>query len=396
MHEASRTAGGRCLYVKHQVEKEPDGRWVAKAHLRYGKRFADSPREVYFRSTLGPLDPDNSDFLLPLSLIPAMVRGEELQIEGRISTRLRQNIPRLQDVLGVFAPSFSHVANRVAVNAEGDEQRTYADGRGVACFFSGGVDSMYTALQHRQELSALVFIHGIDIDLDNPAHEGVIQGVRRAAEAIGLPLVEVETNAKTFGDRSLHWEFYSGSVLASTALLLQPYFHKFYIAGSRSIAMLFALGTHPLLDPLWGTEGLEIENDALSERWEKLEYLSRSVVAQNHLRVCYENRDGAYNCGECTKCLWVMAILSAYGVLSRFKTFDKPLDLDKVGKLSFGSPITRLPAEQVAKALAKRDVDPEVLQAILRAIRRWNPRFGEDEGGRLGGWFAEAWPIARG
>jgi len=37
--------------------------------------------------------------------------------------------------------------------------------RGVGCFFSGGVDSFYTLLKHRREITDLVVVHGFDLPL---------------------------------------------------------------------------------------------------------------------------------------------------------------------------------------------------------------------------------------
>ncbi len=38
---------------------------------------------------------------------------------------------------------------------------------GIACFFSGGVDSFYTLLKHREEITHIIFVHGFDIALED-------------------------------------------------------------------------------------------------------------------------------------------------------------------------------------------------------------------------------------
>jgi hypothetical protein len=326
-------------------------------------------------------------------LAPAIVRGEDVEIDARISKRLLGNLPQTQRIYSVFAPSFGHEPHQIGVTAREEGTSEYRDNAGAAAFFTGGVDSLYTVLTHREELSALIFLHGLDIQTDSGAFEKVSQGVRRAAEALGLPLIEVETNAKTFADRFVHWDLYSGAPLVATALLLQNHFRKFYIAGGRSIARLFANGSHPLLDPLWGTESVDFVHDAYAERLEKLEYLAHSEVAQKYLRVCFYNRGDAYNCCECLKCLWVMSTLKAYGVLDRFQTFEKPLDLDRLAHLDLQDPNLRMVAETNARTFAKKGVDPDLLAALQTMIRAWNPDFGQ-EGDDLGKWFANAWPGA--
>ena len=61
--------------------------------------------------------------------------------------------------------------------------------------------------------------------------------------------------------------------------------------------------------------------------------ISEFDKALQSLRVCYENRDGAYNCGQCGKCLSTMISLQAVDALDRCTTFNTGLDIKRVSQL---------------------------------------------------------------
>ena len=53
---------------------------------------------------------------------------------------------------------------RVAVDAE-VRNEPVDRASGVACFFSGGLDSFHTHLKHREEVTHIIFVYGFDIAL---------------------------------------------------------------------------------------------------------------------------------------------------------------------------------------------------------------------------------------
>jgi len=66
----------------------------------------------------------------------------------------------------------------------------------VGCFFTGGVDSFFTYLRHRNEVTDLIFVHGYDVDLDDLPRRAEISAMGRAIEqATGVRFIELETNA---------------------------------------------------------------------------------------------------------------------------------------------------------------------------------------------------------
>src|SRR6266487_5929848 len=242
--------------------------------------------DVGYRVTHSPVS-DGADTFLAAMLWPAMRVGGPLKIDGRVSARLLRAIPTIQDILSCWCPEL----RKIVVQSEVKHAPEIRNGRGVACFFSGGVDSFYTYFKHRDEITHLIFVHGFDFLLqDEVLRTTVVTAIRKAAAELGKPLVEVETNFRACTDYYADWGYYFGGALASVVLLLAPQFKKVYIPSSHSYSHLQPWGSHPLLDPLWSTDEIEIVHDGCeSPRANKVAYIAQSDIALRCLRVCWEN-----------------------------------------------------------------------------------------------------------
>lgn len=276
-----------------------------------------------------------ADPLLAAGLLPAMRLGLPLELPGPVSSRLLAQASTIQDIILTWDRAMRRDDpwyHRIEVRAEARtpaeaEAAALPPGRGAACFFTGGVDSFHSAIAHRHELDALVYVHGFDVAIDDLAlRDRVVDGVRKAAALLGLPLVEVATDVRVVGDgNGVGWEDYHGSALASVALLLAPEFSRFYLPATTTYALLYPLGSHPLLDPLWSTEHVEIVHDgADTTRLEKIAAIATEEAAQGYLRVCWENRGGAYNCGRCEKCVRTGVAIRIVGAEGRFRSLPPP------------------------------------------------------------------------
>jgi hypothetical protein len=187
------------------------------------------------------------------------------------------------------------------------------------------------------------------------------------ARAVNLELVEVETNLREYSDRYVGWDDYHGAALAAVAHVLAPDFGRIYVPSTYGYAFLFPYGSHPGLDPLWGTDALALVHDGCeANRFEKIRALTRWDLALGNLRVCWQLAEGSHNCCRCRKCVWTMAFLRACGVLEQARSFGQSLDLDLLGRY----PPTR--ADESARFLSAlatvegRGTDPD-LAACLRA-----------------------------
>jgi lipid II:glycine glycyltransferase (peptidoglycan interpeptide bridge formation enzyme) len=299
------------------------------------------------------------DFLLPLTLLPAMITDSRLKLPGRVSSQLLSTLPKVQDMFHLWGTrnwgaKFQHVP--VDVDAQSKNAKPAS---GTACFFSGGVDSFYTLLKNTDKVTHLIFVHGFDITLANRALRAqASRAAREVAKELGKSLIEVETNLRSFSDSLVNWDHYHGSALASVGLLFQHLFREVLIPASATYAELYALGSHPLLDPLWSTDLTRFEHDGCeASRVDKSAYISNSETAMRWLRVCWANPRIAYNCGRCEKCRWTMWNLHAAGALGRCRTLPKTLDPD---------------VNSTANDLEPRT--PKIPSGTARLVQRWEQR----------------------
>jgi hypothetical protein len=322
-------------------------------------------QEIWFHAAGVQLTQSANPFLA-LNLLAAMATNQTLVVDGPVSPRLLQNVKHIEEIFHCWARRFQ------ILPVVGDSVISREEPQNVACFFSGGIDSWYTLLKHQREITHLILVHGFDFNLrDEELRAQVGKALRRAAAQMGKQIVEVTTNLRELAFRYDDWTFYHGPALASVALLLSPNFRKIYIASSHDYSSLFPWGSHPVLDHLWSTETTELVHDGCeATRVAKARQVAASEFALSSLRVCWENRDGAYNCGRCEKCLRTMINLLIAGALERCPTFPLPLDPVLVADLDITASNTRLFMIENIEGLQRVGGPPELLRAMREAIDR--------------------------
>ncbi|HEX6709951.1 MAG TPA: hypothetical protein VF068_06430 [Rubrobacter sp.] len=307
-----------------------------------------------------------SDSLAALTLLPAMRAGSPLELPEPVSPQLLSAMPRIQDIYHAWdRDRFERVPVRAGTRRE---QKTPAPG--VGCLFSGGLDSFYTLLKHRQEVTHLIFADGYDIPLrDTARRERAVSVARKVADELGKTLIEVHTDLPLFTrDVGVMWQTYHGAALAAAALLFQDRLGRVLIPASFSYADLFPWGSHPILDPLWSTEQTTIEHSGCeATRVEKVGYVSAYPVAMRNLRVCSEHR-ADYNCGHCEKCFRTMLNLRAAGASDRCETLPGELDPETIANLSLEGENARAFALENLRALERLGNEPELARALETAL----------------------------
>lgn len=296
----------------------------------------DDRLDAMFRFPPGVLTDDTADAAVAVGWLPAMAAREPLEVRGPVSPRLVDSADLIADVVLTWdralrpdTPLFGRVPLVATPRVEpAHSPPRAATQRGTACFFTGGVDSFHSVLRHRDEIDALVFVHGFDLldDQHDPLNQQVAARLHAAADMLGLPLIEVECNLVAFSTSfGIGWDDYHGPALATVALLLAPAFSRFYVPATTTYAVLYPLGSHPLLDPMWSTERVQIVHDgADATRIEKVRAIAGEPAAREHLRVCFENRDGLYNCGRCEKCVRSGVAVRIAGVEGSFPSLPSP------------------------------------------------------------------------
>jgi len=335
-------------------------------------RLGDREFSVWFRVTGATVSADSNAFLAA-TLIPAMKGAGALNLSGQVSPGLLSNSSTIQSIIHKWFPEFK----KIPVTTGGFEDSVPPSGeRGVGCFFSAGVDSYYTLLKHQADITHIIYVHGFDIWLHEEAFRfSVLNEIRRVAESFGKPLIFVETNIHEFSDQFTDWGLhYFGSALASVALLLAPQLRTVYVPSSCAYDELFPWGSHPLLDPMWSTESLQIVHDGSeASRTEKVTMIAQSEIALQTLRVCLDRRDGAYNCGHCEKCIRTMINLRLSGIPDDRASFNRPLDLDAVSNFRFNNEHALVFARDNLRS-AMLNGDEELAAALQQAIDRFEQR----------------------
>jgi len=251
---------------------------------------------------------DTPQWSIPLRLVKAVAEGEAANL-GSISPLLAGNLETIRDIYAAWIDG-----HKVPLDFEISSDLATA-ASGVSLFFSGGVDSFYSLIKHRDEIDNLVLVHGFDIPLENSEAFALAETqVREAAHIFGKSLIVVKNNLRNEQPNIAGgWEMYHGAALAAVAYALAPKHGKVYIASSNSYVDLHTWGSHPLLDPLWSTETVQIVHDGGETRMNKLRTLVQYPEAVARLRVCWRNPD-SFNCGVCEKCVRTMLALRALGI----------------------------------------------------------------------------------
>ncbi len=284
-------------------------------------------------------EPRSETFLAAL-LIPAMSRGLPIQCEGPVSAALLRRLPMIQDIYATWAPTLSRVDVRAPVRP------AETPGPGAALFFTGGVDSFDTLLSHRSEIRTLVYVSSFEAPLRSAAlRDEIVARLEAAAAAFGARLIRVQTNLTwreverviqpaRISPTLWNFELTHGAALASVAHGLPAAIGRVYIAASTTYDDLFPWGSHPLLDPLWSSESLEVVHDGCAvRRVDKARGLADCEPAREALRVCAVQDRTSYNCCHCEKCIRTMTALEIAGVLSRCRAFPERLSLLRVALL---------------------------------------------------------------
>lgn len=346
----------------------------------------------------------DATFLLPAFAPLAGRLRVPLRVYGAVDAVAIEGARSALDLLACWFGPLSAVevtANSVTSTVQPVKART-------ACFFSGGVDSWFSVLTHRAELDALVFVHGFDIRIDDEDLAArVLASVRASAETLSLPLIEVRTDIRVLTDPSLRWaEECHGAALATVAHLLADHVDTVLSPATYPAGDTRHWGSHAQLDPLWSSSGVRLVHDGAPSRAGKIAAVTDSPLAMEHLRVCWENRAGAFNCGRCEKCLRMMANLRIVGAEGRCATLPARLDLAALTAVPPSESAGKYAAASLAE-LDRRGGDPEldvVLPTIVRRVRaqrvrRW-PRaavklaleqLGLWARGDRGKWHSENW-----
>lgn len=270
-----------------------------------------------------------------------------------------ENSQQLQAIVAEWYPWMQEIE----IIAETVVAPSTSEAKGVGCFFSGGVDSFYSVVTRLEEVTHLIFVReGFDIHASEAELSvEALREMQAAADAYGKELIVVSTDIRKYSDRFQGWgERYHGAALATVGMLLSNHLSRVIIPSSFSTEDLHPWGSHPQTDPLWSASHMVVEHHGEeTRRYAKVAAISSDETAMRHLRICWRNTGGAYNCGKCEKCLRTMTELYMVKSLTRCATLPKKIDTKLVRSLKLrGS----------GQTFARTNIEQ------LRAVRgRWDP-----------------------
>lgn len=332
-----------------------------RTRIRFPLRLGDQDRSVVVEVPLR-VSVEATSAIVPTAMLIAMREGVPLVVEGTVSARLASNLGKAQAILRAWRPALTVVP--VDVSASADEG---PPGPETGGFFTAGIDSFYSAIKHEGAFDRLVYVNGFEIFPDPTVAADVLGAIRRSAEGLGVPLSIVETDLRRRIDPSIDWFWSHGAGLAAIAIVLGGVLGRMHIASTSSYARLSPCGTHPLLDPLWSTEQVELVHDGCeATRVEKAQRIGRHPAVRDGLRTCWEFRTADVNCGRCGKCLHTMTAFHVVGMLEGIRTFPRPLTASSVALMPSADNLFRAGYVDEYLEFARRSGRPLRLRIALR------------------------------
>jgi hypothetical protein len=300
----------------------------------------------------------NPNAFLVACILPAMHHGERrVLVDGGICPELKEN---LVDVMGWLRHWFEPNYNSPIIEAETiSTQNNPTSPNKTGFFLSGGIDSLAVLkanrlnypLSHPGSFKSGLLIYGQNIESDNrlSTFEKSFADLSVLAKEAQIELIPVYSNIRNLEPSREFFHISHGSLLAAIAHAFVNCFNTISVAATGDIPTLSLVkksiikphGSHPLIDPYYGSRDMRIRYDGLSlSRLDKTILIADWDVALQNIRVCGPNWPGE-NCGCCEKCVRTMLALQALGVLDKTKAFHQnELSVDLVRKVHIPKPYT--------------------------------------------------------
>ncbi|MCF8261475.1 MAG: hypothetical protein K9J12_11930 [Melioribacteraceae bacterium] len=312
----------------------------------------------------------STEALIATALLPAMRLNANIEIEGEISQSFSSCLSDIQSIYQQWNPHLKMA--EISFEKINIRKHQIEKSSRVASFFSGGIDAYYTFLKNQKKIDDIIFIRGFDIPLNN---DFLIGSSSKQIRGIGVEfnkrVIEVETNVRSFLQQFSSLQMYYGAVLASISHMLSDEFGKIYIGSHDTYGKLTTTyGSHPVLDPLWSSENMEIIHDGCeASRLEKTRFVSNSEFALNNLRVCFANSQSVLNCGVCEKCLRTMLGLLAVGSIEKCGSFENPIAVKNIKQI-FLNPYKRASYSDILFELEKESKNRKICYEISKLLNR--------------------------
>jgi hypothetical protein len=319
---------------------------------------------------------DGSATFFILGAIYSFVLGEDYQHSGPIDATLYRNVASLMRQWTQWYPRY----RVISVSALIDRPNEFEKAGGRAAFFSGGVDSLFTAIVAQPPVTALISLEHRPND-----EKAIADGFVRLAELSAYPNshnldhIRIVSNLMTAAPEVMDMWAYMvhGPIVAASAHLLDNSIGSVLLSSTHSMGDLTPWGSHPLTDALASSVKMAVSNfGSTFSRVEKTFEIAKSDAALMSLSVCGLGRlpGPVINCSKCQKCIRTMTTLDLCGTSrERATTFDwadyRPT---AIGTLFLRTPNEIIFAREIEVA-ARRLGRMDIAMACASAIRKSKP-----------------------
>lgn len=282
---------------------------------------------------------ERPDWLPVALLMPAMLAGCDLEVDGPISAKLAYALNTdLQHLLVTQTASLSRIS--VIAGSLPDDSGATA-GSAVGTGFSAGVDTFATLAElgspevpQSHRLTHLIVNNVGAMGCEAVTGQLFAEAADRArayAHRVGFEFVEIDSNLCDFYPEPLNFQQSHTIRNAAAILLLGKLFRRYYYSSSFEYSKLYVGPTYdlsyadPLVLPLLSTEQLEfVSAGSRFTRLDKVRLVAGYPDSFEYLEVCAaipEERASTKfaNCGTCFKCTRQILTLQLLGEFAQYR-----------------------------------------------------------------------------
>jgi len=299
-------------------------RVTAKAHPEFHSRYLSEEFFVEYDNNISLETIDTSILAIPflLNVLPLVWLSGETYYIDTLDVEFSQSLETIRNVLRRLHPGVAWEGELIAEQMV--SHPSAATATETAVLFSGGVDSIHTALQHREVPQVLIKIlspRGPGLRQSDRDNDAVRAYVRSFAGALGnqgsfavsnLPYFISSSKLVGVWPRPRRWlieiQYGLGFVGITAPVIQQRGIKKLLMAGCELDHYGLPSGSHPdIVNSIRWTSVEVLAKGVETKRQQKVSFVHELLSAHRDWRVelkpCLRPKDGFANCCECSKCL---------------------------------------------------------------------------------------------
>ncbi len=313
-------------------------------------------------------------------LLYAASRGKNLKVHGVVSHAAMRNIEELLLAWSSWKPE---IYKKIEIIPDRISKiKKTANKEASISAFSGGVDSIFTALRHsrllskeiRYPLTSVLMVHGFDVDIYNiDGFKQLTSRTKPFLDDLGLELRTVRTNS-----RDLKLQDWDDSHALELAACLHMYYEEFDfgLIGSSDPYNIIDLpwGSNPVTDHLISGNQFSIIHDGAGfSRTEKVVSLLNFPIACQVLKVCWDGADQSRNCGKCEKCVSTQLNFLAAGAKHLPSCFPKNFNPQLINSIKIHTNVQLLELTQILDYAESKNIRQEWVSILKERVSEWKP-----------------------